>query len=124
MRCRLQSGGIGVRECAEIEIEARAADYVKEREWHRSQEIVEREDGSLLLRLCVCDDRPLRSWIHSLGPMARVVSPARLARQIFDEIDETRELYQPRLKFEMLRMPAPDSRQATLPLRAGRSKAS
>ena len=114
----------GSPEPVEIEIDARAADYVKEREWHRSQEIVEREDGSLLLRLCVCDDRPLRSWIHSLGPMARVVSPARLAREIFDEIDEARERYQPRFKFEMLRMTATDSRQATLPLRAKSPKAS
>jgi phage baseplate assembly protein W len=56
--------------------------------------------------------------------MARVVSPAKLAQEIFAEIDEARERYQPRFKFEMLRMPATESRQTTLPLRAERSKAS
>ena len=94
------------------------------REWHRSQEIVEREDGSLLVRLCVCNDRPLRSWILGLGAMARVVSPASLAREILDEIDEARARYQAPLKFEMLRMPASDSHDTTLPLRPKRSKAS
>jgi hypothetical protein len=95
----------GRPELIEIEIDSRAADYVREREWHRSQEIIEREDGSLLVRLCVCDDRPLRSWNHSLGPMARVSSPAKLAQELFDEIEQTRERYQPRFKFEMRRIP-------------------
>lgn len=56
--------------------------------------------------------------------MARVVSPATLAREVFEEIVEARERYQPRLAFEMLRMPVADSRQTRLPLRAERSKAS
>jgi hypothetical protein len=49
--------------------------------------------------------------------MARVVSPARLAQEIFDEIEQTRERYQPRFKFEMRRMPAVTSQQRALPLR-------
>jgi predicted DNA-binding transcriptional regulator YafY len=115
----------GRPELIEIEIDSRAANYVREREWHRSQEIIDREDGSLLVRLCVCDDRPLRSWIHSLGPMARVVSPAKLAQEMFDEIEQTRERYQPRFKFEMRRMPAvASSQQPALPLRGEQSKAS
>jgi predicted DNA-binding transcriptional regulator YafY len=114
----------GTPELVEIEIAPRAADYVREREWHRSQEIVERADGSLLVRLCVCDDRPLRSWIHSLGPTARVVSPARLAQDIADEIEQTREQYQPRFNFEMLRTPSIVSQQPALPLREQRSRAS
>ena len=114
----------GSPELIEIEVDARGADYVKEREWHRSQEIAEREDGSLLLRLCVCDDRPLRSWIHSLGPMARVVSPARLAQEIFEEIQEARDKYMPRLTLDMARMTIPSSRETRLPLRAKRATAS
>jgi hypothetical protein len=101
-----------------------AEEHKSEREWHRSQEILEREDGSLLVRLCVCDDRPLRSWNHSLGPMARVSSPAKLAQELFDEIEQTRERYQPRFTFEMRRMATSTSQQPALPLRAERSKAS
>jgi hypothetical protein len=97
---------------------------VKEREWHRSQEIVEREDGSLLVRLCVCNDRPLRSWILSFGALARVVAPSRLAQEIFEELQEARDRYTPRLMFETLRMSMPDSQQTMLPLRTQRWKAS
>jgi hypothetical protein len=57
--------------------------------------------------------------------MARVSSPAKLAQELFDEIEQTRERYQPRFKFEMRRMPALASlQQPALPLRAERSKAS
>jgi hypothetical protein len=52
------------------------------------------------------------------------VAPASLAREIFEAIDEARERYQPRFKFEMLRMPPVDASQATLPLLAERPKAS
>ena len=66
-----------------------------------------------------------RSWIHSLGASARVVAPKRLAQAILDEINEAREQYQPRLKFEMLRMVAPDAQSTILPLlEAEQSKAS
>ena len=58
------------------------------------------------MRLTVCDDRPLRSWIHSFGPLARVLAPARLARDVFQEIEDTRDLYMPRGARDMIRMTA------------------
>jgi len=54
--------------------------------WLRSAEANIQLDGSV--RLTVCDDRSLRSWIHSFGPLARVVAPARLVQDIFDEIEQ------------------------------------
>jgi len=114
----------GSPELIEIEFTGEAVDYVREREWHRSQEMTDLPDGSLRLRLCVSNDRPLRSWILSFGQLARVVAPAHLARGIFEALDEARENYQPRLTFEMLRMPAVDESLATLPLLAKHSKAS
>jgi proteasome accessory factor B len=113
----------GSPELVEIEIDRRAAAYVREREWHRSQEILEREDGSLLVRLCVCNDRPLRSWILSLGAMARVVSPATLAQEIFEEFEQARERYRPRLNYETLRVPGVAA-QPALSRHGERSKAS
>ena len=94
----------------EVEFEASVADYVSGRDWHRSQEIDRRPDGSLLVRLNVCDDRPLRSWIHSFGPLARVVAPARLAQEIFEEIDEARQRYVPALKFDVPKAGLPAER--------------
>ena len=107
----------GSPELIELEFDARIADYVKSREWHRSHEIAERDDGSMVLRLCVCDDRPLRSWIHSFGPLVRVLSPRKLAQDIFEEIEEARERYAPRLTFETPRV-SYESGKSKLPARA------
>jgi len=113
----------------EVEFDARVADYVKGREWHRSQVMQERADGSLLMTLTVSDDRPLRSWIHSFGPLARVVAPARLAQEIFEEIDEARDRYMPRLTFDLPRMAATvaegvEAGHRRLPLKARKWRAS
>jgi len=96
----------GSPERVEIEFDARSADYVREREWHRSQEIIEGERGGIILRLCVSDDRALRAWILSFGASARVLAPAKLAQGIYEDIDAARERYAPRLKLPMLRIPA------------------
>ena len=94
----------GRPELIEIEFDAEVADYVASREWHRSQHIDIRDDGSILMQLCVCNDRPLRTWILGFGGVARVVAPKALAREILDEAEMTRERYIPRLRFEPIKM--------------------
>jgi predicted DNA-binding transcriptional regulator YafY len=84
----------------EIEFDRGVAEYVKEREWHQSQRIEERPDGSILMTLDVTDDPPLRSWILSFGPLARVVRPGALAEEILEELEEARERYAPRMDFD------------------------
>lgn len=113
----------GKPEKIEIEFDERVADYVKERDWHKSQEIEVRKDGSVLLRLHVSDDRPLRTWIHGFAPFARVVSPTRLAQEIFEEIDDARELYLSRFTFDAPRMTL-DAAQRKLPRKTRRWRAS
>jgi predicted DNA-binding transcriptional regulator YafY len=61
--------------------------------WHPSQQIEERPDGGLLLRLTVSNDWALRSWILGFGALARVVAPPHLAAQILEEVDRTRVRY-------------------------------
>jgi hypothetical protein len=55
------------------------------------------------MRLAVCNDRPLRTWILGFGGAARVVAPRSLAQEIYEEFDAARERYTPRLPFESLR---------------------
>jgi hypothetical protein len=125
----VHSGTPGI---VQVEFDPRVADYVKERDWHRSEVIEERPDGSLLMTLTVCDDRPLRSWIHSFGPLARVVAPAQLAQEIFEEIDETRDRYMQRLTFDVPRAalpqeggtPATKDRHRRLPVKVRNWRAS
>ncbi len=83
----------GTPEPIEIAFEPRIARYVKERTWHSSQRIEEAGDGRLTMTLNVCNDFALRSWILGFGPLARVISPPELVRQIQAEADQTRLQY-------------------------------
>lgn len=83
----------GAPETVTIEFEHVVADYVRAREWHQSQKWTERSDGGLTLTLDVCVDQALRSWILSFGPSARVVAPARLAREIASQFERASAQY-------------------------------
>ena len=82
----------------ELAFDPRIARYVKERMWHPSQQIRERDDGGVVLALDVSNDWALRSWILGFGQLVRVVAPEDLATQIVDEIERARSLYVPRLE--------------------------
>ena len=71
------------------------ADYVRTREWHRSQVVHDRPEGGVRLTLDVCRDHALRSWILSFGALARVVSPRDLADEIGDQLKTAATSYEP-----------------------------
>ena len=77
----------------ELEFEASVAPYVRARVWHASQQLQDDDDGRLRLRMDVCHDWALRSWILSWGPFARVVSPTPLAREIKADLEAARAHY-------------------------------
>jgi predicted DNA-binding transcriptional regulator YafY len=70
-----------------------AAAYVAEREWHRSQHLTSRPDGSLVLELDVCIDQPLRRWILGFGCDARVLGPSSLVGEISYLLNQARAVY-------------------------------
>jgi predicted DNA-binding transcriptional regulator YafY len=100
----------GPAEPTEIEFDRYAADYIRGREWHRSQEIEDRDDGSIRLRLEVCNDRPLRSWILSFGAQAPVLAPPSLVREIGERLEQARRNYRPRPAMTMARMSLDEKR--------------
>ncbi len=79
-----------------LEVDAKIADYVRERVWHESQQVEERSDGSLFLRMKVTPGFELRTWIKGFLPHVRVVQPAGLRQEILAEIDAARALFLPR----------------------------
>ena len=85
----------GPPERVEIEFQPAVADYVGARDWHPSQEVRPTPGNGVLIVLNVCLDRALTSWILSFGPLARVVSPERLAREIAKQIEEAGAQYAP-----------------------------
>jgi predicted DNA-binding transcriptional regulator YafY len=65
-----------------------AADYVKEKVWHDSQEISDQADGSIVLSADVAVTRELRRWIISWGAAAVVLEPEELRDEIQAEAAE------------------------------------
>jgi predicted DNA-binding transcriptional regulator YafY len=83
----------GPTERVAIEFQQAVADYVRAREWHRSQALTAAGDGAVRLTLDVCLDQALTSWILSFGPFAKVVAPESLAREIAEQFEKGRALY-------------------------------
>jgi proteasome accessory factor B len=83
----------GPPEPVEIDFQPSVADYVRARQWHPSQRVSDVDGGGVRLALEVCIDRALQGWILSFGPLARVVSPPRLAKEIASQIEEARAQY-------------------------------
>jgi predicted DNA-binding transcriptional regulator YafY len=83
----------GPPERIDIEFRPEAAGYVRARDWHMSQELSDLPGGGVALRLNVCRDRALKSWIMSFGPLARVVSPSELAEELAAEFERARAQY-------------------------------
>jgi predicted DNA-binding transcriptional regulator YafY len=76
----------GTPEPVELLFDGEMADYVRERLWHESQELEERADGSLVLRMKVAPNRELRSWLKGFLPHVQVVQPASLRKKLADEM--------------------------------------
>jgi predicted DNA-binding transcriptional regulator YafY len=83
----------GPPERVELEFQPGAAEYVRARTWHPSQQVRELGGGSMAMTLDVCLDRALESWILSFGPFARVVAPEPLVRTIATRFEEARAQY-------------------------------
>ncbi len=67
--------------------------WVKDRQWHPSQQLTMGNDGRLTMVLRVADTRELLGWILHFGSGVRVIRPEILrdkvraeARKIFQEV--------------------------------------
>jgi predicted DNA-binding transcriptional regulator YafY len=76
-----------------VDFQPAAADYVRVRQWHLSQRVTDLTGGAVRVTLDVCIDRALHGWILSFGPLARVVSPDELVRDIARQIEQARAQY-------------------------------
>ena len=86
----------GAPERVELEFAPELAPYVQERVWHPSQSVEPLDDGSVAVRMDVCNDGALRSWILSFGPGVRVTAPATLAERIAADLEAARARYRRR----------------------------
>ena len=72
----------GKPEPVELHFDAPAADYVRERVWHESQSLEERDGGGVTLRMSVAAGAELQAWIKGFLPHVRVVAPKALREAI------------------------------------------
>jgi predicted DNA-binding transcriptional regulator YafY len=70
------------------------APHVRERSWHASQQIAQREDGGVELSLEVGATADLASWILSFGAGAEVLEPASLREEVRAALRAALDLYE------------------------------
>jgi len=58
-----------------IRFDELAADYIREKRWHPSQQLAELEDGGVQLRLKLSSLAEIQRWILSWGGGATVLAP-------------------------------------------------
>jgi predicted DNA-binding transcriptional regulator YafY len=59
--------------------------YIKERRWHKSQKIVNKEDGSVELSLETSISPELIQWVLGFGESVTVIGPDELTKQLCEQ---------------------------------------
>ncbi len=69
----------------ELLFDRKTAAWVKDRQWHPSQQLRLRKNGELAMALRVADTRELLGWILSFGTGVRVIRPEALRDKVREE---------------------------------------
>jgi predicted DNA-binding transcriptional regulator YafY len=88
----------GEPQTVEVLVAPSMAAYIRERVWHESQELEDREGGAVLLRMSVAPGFELKSWIKGFLPHVQVLAPAALRDEIAAELDQARKSFPTRRK--------------------------
>lgn len=67
-----------------IHFSSYAADYIREKRWHHSQEVRELNDGGIEVRMRLSSLDEVQRWILSWGGHARALKPKRLVEIVRD----------------------------------------
>jgi proteasome accessory factor B len=67
-----------------IRFNSRAADYVREKKWHESQQLQELKNGGVELRLKLSGLAEIERWVLSWGGDAKVLKPRELAEAVMN----------------------------------------
>ena len=60
------------------------AQFIRERQWHASQRIEEKPDGSLVLHMKTAGLVEVRNWVLQFGSGAEVLAPESLKQECID----------------------------------------
>jgi CRISPR-associated endonuclease/helicase Cas3 len=76
-----------------LKFHPRVAHRVRETRWHRSEQVEEQPDGSLLWRARVAEPREMLPWIRGWGADCEVLEPQELREMLMGEAKAMAELY-------------------------------
>lgn len=69
-----------------IQFSPDVAHLIQERQWHPTQTIVTRKDGSVALSMKAGGLGEVLSWVLSWGPHAKVLAPPKLVKEVREEL--------------------------------------
>lgn len=72
---------------------AEVAEYIGEKIWHETQNIVPQPDGSIIFEVEVAGTEEIKFWVLKWGAKARVLSPPSLREEIRAEVEAMRKIY-------------------------------
>jgi len=86
-------GSFGIYESKEmydikLHITGDSVGYVKEKQWHESQKITDRKDGSMILEFKVNNLTEVTFWILALGKDCKVLKPTELRKNVIEELKQ------------------------------------
>jgi CRISPR-associated endonuclease/helicase Cas3 len=76
-----------------LKFHPRVAHRVRETQWHRSEEVEDQPDGSLIWRARVAEVQEMVPWIRGWGADVEVVAPKRLREMLVGETQRLALLY-------------------------------
>ena len=76
-----------------IKFDQYQARWIRERQWHSSQQIEELPSGELILRLKVGGLQEVKRWVMGYGPHAEVLQPESLRSQFKEEAEKMKKIY-------------------------------
>ena len=92
-----EAWGIWYTEAEPVEVvlrfHPRVAGRVRETRWHRSEQIEEQADGSLIWRARVAEPQEMLPWVRGWGADVEVVEPGALREQMAGEARRVAETY-------------------------------
>jgi predicted DNA-binding transcriptional regulator YafY len=77
-----------------IKFTADVAPYIRERQWHPTQQIAERRDGGLVLEFTTNHTTEVRDWILSWGQRATALAPVSLVKMVSASLQTAAANYQ------------------------------
>jgi predicted DNA-binding transcriptional regulator YafY len=67
--------------------------YALERQWHDTQKVEQRKDGSVYVKFTTTQRPEVLRWVLGQGHTVKVINPPELISMVKDEVDKVREMY-------------------------------